>query len=141
MKESLVVLASVALAVGLLFSGSFTGTTDHMRKAQAQVAKPNIVFILADDQPESTLWYMPNVQSRLEDEGLAFTNAFNVYPLCCPSRAIIQRGQYAHNTDIFGNDPNRAVATRPSTSLTARNGLWRPEFTRRATIPGTSANT
>jgi hypothetical protein len=24
--------------------------------------------------------------------------------LCCPSRAIIQRGQYAHNTGIFGND-------------------------------------
>jgi len=26
-----------------------------------------------------------------------------VYPLCCPSRAIIQRGQYAHNTQVFGN--------------------------------------
>ena len=45
---------------------------------------------------------MPNVQS-LKAKGLTFTNAFNVYPLCCPSRAIIQRGQYAHNTQVFGN--------------------------------------
>lgn len=50
---------------------------------------------------------MPYVQSRLKGEGLTFTNAFNVYPLCCPSRSIIQRGQYAHNTGVFGNEPNR----------------------------------
>jgi len=78
-----------------------------MSKAQAQVARPNIIFILTDDQPQSTLSYMPNVQNRLKDKGRTFTNAFNVYPLCCPSRAIIQRGQYAHNTGVFGNEPNK----------------------------------
>jgi N-acetylglucosamine-6-sulfatase len=108
MKKIGVVLASVALAVGLLFFGAYTATTDDARKAQAQTApaKPNIIFILTDDQPESTLRYMPNVQSRLKGEGRNFNNAFNVYPLCCPSRAIIQRGQYAHNTGVFGNEPN-----------------------------------
>ena len=106
MRKFVVVLASVALAIGLLFSGSYTGTTDDMSKAQALTAKPNIVFILTDDQPQSTLSYMPNVQSRLKGKGRTFTNAFNVYPLCCPSRAIIQRGQYAHNTGVFGNDPS-----------------------------------
>src|SRR5215210_7895510 len=103
-----VVLASAALAVGMLFSGFYTDITDDMSQAQAQTvaAKPNIVFILTDDQPQSTLSYMPNVQSRLKDKGRTFSNAFNVYPLCCPSRAIIQRGQYAHNTGIFGNEPS-----------------------------------
>ena len=77
--------------------------------AQARVAveEPNIIFILTDDQPKSTLSYMPNVRRRLKSEGRTFANAFNVYPLCCPSRAIIQRGQYAHNTGVFGNEPKR----------------------------------
>ena len=101
-----VVLASMALAVGLLLSGFYAGTTNDMSKAQAQTAKPNIIFILTDDQPQSTLSYMPNVQSRLKGKGRTFSNALNVYPLCCPSRAIIQRGQYAHNTGIFGNEPS-----------------------------------
>ena len=79
--------------------------TEDMSKAQeAMTAKPNIIFILTYDQPENTLSYMPNIQSRPKDRGRTFTNAFNVYPLCCPSRAIIERDQYAHNTGIFGND-------------------------------------
>jgi arylsulfatase A-like enzyme len=27
----------------------------------------------------------------------------STFPLCCPGRATIQRGQYAHNTEIYGN--------------------------------------
>jgi N-acetylglucosamine-6-sulfatase len=69
---------------------------------QAQ-ARPNILFVMTDDQAESTLSHMPNVQSLMKQKGRTFTNAFNAYPYCCPSRAIIQRGQYAHNTSIFGN--------------------------------------
>jgi N-acetylglucosamine-6-sulfatase len=107
MRKIVFVLASVALAVGLLFSGSYTDTTDDLSqpRVQTSTANPNIIFILTDDQPQSTLSYMPNVQSRLKGQGRTFTNAFNVYPLCCPSRAIIQRGQYAHNTGVFGNQP------------------------------------
>ena len=91
----------VALALGLF---SLAGCAAQAQETPSE--RPNIVFILTDDQPKSTLRYMPNVQSRLKVEGRTFANAFNVYPLCCPSRAIIQRGQYAHNTGIFGNEPN-----------------------------------
>jgi N-acetylglucosamine-6-sulfatase len=84
----------VAIAVVLLVVGC---------AAQAQT-KPNILFILTDDQAESTLAYMPNVQNLIQQKGHAFSNAFNAYPLCCPSRATIQRGQYAHNTSVFGNE-------------------------------------
>ena len=75
-------------------------------KAGAQSApRPNILFVLTDDQAESTLSRMPNVQNLIKAKGRTFNNAFNAYPLCCPSRAIIQRGQYAHNTGVFGNGP------------------------------------
>jgi hypothetical protein len=41
-----------------------------MSKAQeAMTAKPNIIFILTYDQPESTLSYMPNIQSRPSEGG------------------------------------------------------------------------
>ena len=106
MRKIGVVLASAALAVGALFLGSYVAPAASMRKAKALTApvRPNIIFILTDDQPQSTLSYMPNVQSRLKGEGRAFAHAFNLYPLCAPSRAIIQRGQYAHNTGVFGNE-------------------------------------
>ena len=33
----------------------------------------------------------------------SFRNAYATFPLCCPSRASILRGQYAHNTGVFTN--------------------------------------
>jgi len=88
----------VLLALGL--SGSMpTG-------AQKLTAKPNIVFILADDMRKDDLKYMPKMRSVLKDKGMIFHNAFVSTPLCCPSRATIMRGQYAHNSgvwNIFGS--------------------------------------
>jgi arylsulfatase A-like enzyme len=86
---------------------STNGLLKEKQGAEAQTtSRPNIVFIMPDDQAESTLRFMPNVQGLLKAKGRTFTNAFNVYPLCCPSRATIQRGQYAHNTQVFGNGQN-----------------------------------
>src|SRR5215204_918331 len=87
--------------LGLVLPGNELLTKNQQADAQS-APHPNIIFVMTDDQAESTLSHMPNVQS-LKAKGLTFTNAFNVYPLCCPSRAIIQRGQYAHNTQVFGN--------------------------------------
>jgi N-acetylglucosamine-6-sulfatase len=46
---------------------------------------------------------MPNVQTLLAAEGLTFTNAFVTTSLCCPSRASILRGQYAHSHGVLNN--------------------------------------
>jgi N-acetylglucosamine-6-sulfatase len=73
--------------------------------AGGQPARPNILFILTDDQDVETLRFMPRVQRLLAAEGLTFVNAFAAQPLCCPSRASILRGQYPHNTEILGNAP------------------------------------
>jgi N-acetylglucosamine-6-sulfatase len=94
----------VSSVTGLLLA-SVVVLLEEEQRIQAQT-RPNIVFILTDDQHESTLRYMPNVQNLLRGQGRTFNNATTVYPLCCPSRATIQRGQYAHNTGIFGNEPD-----------------------------------
>lgn len=74
-------------------------------QSTAQPARPNILFIITDDQDVGTLRFMPRVQALLAAEGLTFPNTFAVQPLCCPSRASILRGQYPHNTQIVHNAP------------------------------------
>jgi N-acetylglucosamine-6-sulfatase len=115
MRKIIVVLAPVALAVGLLYFGSYARATDDMGKAQAQTvtAQPNIVFILTDDMRKDDLMYMPKTHSLLREQGMGFRNAFVSNALCCPSRATIMRGQYSHNTGVWCNSPTDS----PSTTL------------------------
>jgi N-acetylglucosamine-6-sulfatase len=67
---------------------------------------PNVILVLADDLDARLLEEhsadYPNLR-ELAVEGTTFENAFVTNPLCCPSRATILRGQYAHNHRIVGN--------------------------------------
>ncbi|HYM64206.1 MAG TPA: sulfatase-like hydrolase/transferase [Gaiellaceae bacterium] len=69
----------------------------------AAATRPNIVFVLTDDQRFDTLGVMPTVQRALVGRGVTFTNAFVVNALCCPSRASILTGRYSHGTKVYGN--------------------------------------
>jgi arylsulfatase A-like enzyme len=65
--------------------------------------RPNIIFIMTDDQPVQTVAYMPTVKNVLMAEGVNFENGFLTTPLCCPSRASILTGEYVHNHKVFTN--------------------------------------
>src|SRR5215208_3545620 len=118
MRKIGTVLASAALALGLLFLGSYVGPAGSMRKAKAQSApvQPNIVFILTDDMRKDDLKYMPKTTALLQSTSMTFENAFVSNALCCPSRSTIMRGQYSHNTGVWSN------STTDSSSTTA--GGW-----------------
>jgi N-acetylglucosamine-6-sulfatase len=64
---------------------------------------PNILFVLTDDLDLEGAEYMPQVKSFLVDGGTSFSNYFVNISLCCPSRATMLRGQYAHNTGVYTN--------------------------------------
>ena len=64
---------------------------------------PNIVFVLTDDLDNVEVDYMPQVKSFMADGGVSFSNYFVNISLCCPSRATMLRGQYAHNTGVYTN--------------------------------------
>jgi N-acetylglucosamine-6-sulfatase len=99
MKKIVLPLASLAMVVMLSL-----GVSGSMPKgAQALSAKPNIVFILADDMRKDDLKYMPKTRNLLKAKGMSFQNAFVSNPQCCPSRATIMRGQYSHNTHVWTN--------------------------------------
>src|SRR5215211_7493588 len=79
-------------------------------------AKPNIVVLETDDQTLASMWVMPKTQQLVGDEGVTFTRAFVNYSLCCPSRATLFTGQYAHNHGVLGNGPPAGGYTRLDTT-------------------------
>jgi arylsulfatase A-like enzyme len=99
MRRTVLLLASAALAV--LFISAITGGPPTA--VQTTPVKPNFVFILTDDMRKDDLKYMPKTRALLGTQGMQFEDAFVSNPLCCPSRATIMRGQYAHNTGVWGN--------------------------------------
>ena len=80
-------------------------------QTQRVTAKPNIVFILADDMRRDDTRYMPKTRSLLRQRGMGFRNAFVSHPLCAPSRATIMRGQYSHNTGVWSNSSTDSSST------------------------------
>lgn len=69
---------------------------------------PNVIIILTDDMDNSLMPYMEKTNRLIGEQGATFGNYFITTPLCCPSRASMLRGQYAHNTDILENSPGFA---------------------------------
>ncbi|TDB62747.1 sulfatase [Arundinibacter roseus] len=66
----------------------------------AQTAKPNIIFILADDLAQADLGCYGNPYNetpnldKLAKSGIKFTQSYAACPVCSPSRAAIMTGKY-----------------------------------------------
>jgi arylsulfatase A-like enzyme len=69
----------------------------------AQQSRPNIVMIMLDDMREDDLAYMPLTQELIGQQGVTFANSLAPYPLCCPARASVLTGQYAHNHRVWSH--------------------------------------
>jgi N-acetylglucosamine-6-sulfatase len=69
----------------------------------AAEAKPNIVVLMTDDQTLASMSVMPKTVDLLGNHGTTFTRSFASYALCCPSRATLFTGQYAHNHGVLSN--------------------------------------
>lgn len=64
---------------------------------------PNVVIVLVDDARVDDLTTMPKVRSLIGDRGATFARAVSPLPLCCPARATLLTGQYAHNHGVLDN--------------------------------------
>ena len=78
--------------------------------ASAPPAKPNIVYVLADQWRASATGYAgdPNVKTpnldKLAKEALNFRNTVSVCAVCTPHRAALMTGRYPTSTGMFLND-------------------------------------
>jgi arylsulfatase A-like enzyme len=101
---AVLVVAAAVLATTKIADGGGAGSSSH-RYVVATTKRTNVVLILTDDQRWDTLWSMPNVQKLLVHHGVTFANSFVSDSLCCPSRATILTGNYAHTTRVYDNHP------------------------------------
>lgn len=93
-------LTHAALACALVLAGCTGGAG---REQEEPPPRPNILVILTDDQRIGTLDVLPVTRRIFAEGGTTFTNAFATTPQCCPSRASILSGQYAHNHGVEDN--------------------------------------
>ncbi len=77
----------------------------------AAPVRPNVVFIISDDQAWNDYGFMghPHIATpaldRLAAQSLVFERGYTPVPLCRPSLASIATGLYPHQHGVTGNDP------------------------------------
>jgi len=91
--------------VTLLFGASSPAAASLPVAPAAPNTAPNIILILTDDQDgqPDMMNAMPNLQALIAAQGMRFDSFFAPVPLCCPARAILLLGQYAHNSQMLHN--------------------------------------
>lgn len=95
--------AALAAPIALAFSQAHPGGTASASAATAP--RPNIILIQTDDQTngEFTRQVMPKTKRLLADHGTTFGRYMVTTAECCPSRASLLTGQYAHNHGVTSN--------------------------------------
>ncbi len=94
--------AATAVAALCLIAGVAAGGPG----ASAQGAeRPNFIVIMADDLGPEMMAALPSVRKLVGSRGATFESALASYPLCCPARATLLTGQFAHNHGAKGNNP------------------------------------
>ncbi len=91
--------------------------------ALVTATKPNIVFILTDDQDKhmDSLSYMKSVQKNLVQGGTSYEKHYCTTALCCPSRVSILTGKLAHNTNVTTLGPPYGMWLLPDPFLYSRS--------------------
>lgn len=103
---------STAIALALVW-----GSTGAVARGEPAPEPPNILIILTDDQRAGSYRTMRQMKAWFGHEGTRYEQAFASTPLCCPSRASILSGRYAHNHGVktnSGGDTLDHSATLPS---------------------------
>ena len=107
--KNLNTLLAVILLI-LLNAGCKPGVTEEIQTVDGK--RPNIIFILTDDQRWDALScagnpiiQTPNMD-KLAGRGLHFKNAFVTTPICAASRATLFTGLYERTHDFTFGKPN-----------------------------------
>ncbi|MDP6045987.1 MAG: sulfatase-like hydrolase/transferase, partial [Phycisphaerae bacterium] len=129
-------LKTLSIGAGAVALGQFARAEKPVKKT----AKPNILFIMADDHTSqaigvygsrlATLNPTPNIDA-LAKNGMRFDNVFCNNSICTPSRASIITGQYSQANgvlDLGGNIPSERqylpIEMKKAGYQTAMVGKW-----------------
>jgi len=117
-------------------------------RLRAASRKPNIVFVFADQMRRHVLGCYGNEQvstpnfDRLAADGVRFTDAISVYPVCSPFRAMLMTGRYPMANGTVCNDtavknglPTIAKVCKAHGYATGYIGKWHLEWSREPFVP------
>ena len=112
--------ATINIMKHLLATALLLAPLAALRAAEVKADRPNIVFVLTDDQrwdaagfaSGGAVW-SPGLD-KLRSRGMRFTRAYAAYALCSPSRAAILSSQYGSRNGVNTLD---AALTRPQDSF------------------------
>jgi uncharacterized sulfatase len=89
----------------------FFWVLDAEATQKSEIGKPNVIFILSDDQSWNDYGFMghphletPNLD-QLAGEGFLYERGYTTAAICRPSLASIVTGLYPHQTGVRGNRP------------------------------------
>ncbi len=120
-KKILFVIISI-IAAGCTNNISSVNNSDSSDDLNASSAKPNVLFIIADDvgvaeipgyNVGATKPVMPNVQSLVSD-GVSFDSVW-AYPICSPTRASILTGKESYRTGVTDATVNNELNENENT--------------------------
>lgn len=109
MKRVGEILLKTTLAVSLLLAVSPAAS---VVREDPLSQRPNILFVLTDDLDTESVGHMPKLEKLVASRGTTFDDAFVTTPQCCPSRASILTGKYAHNHGVISNEPPEGGAPK-----------------------------
>jgi arylsulfatase len=97
------------LQSSLWLAGTLAAERTEMRAEKQPDRKPNILFLMTDQQRADTIAalgnphiYTPNYD-RLVRRGIAFTQAYSPCPVCVPARYVIRTGCLPPATGVYNN--------------------------------------
>lgn len=88
-----------------------TGGVEVQPSPSEDPERPNVLVVVTDDMRPDGLNAMPFTVRWLVEGGRTHTNAYATTPLCCPSRASIFTGRYAHNHGVLKNHDSHDLDT------------------------------
>lgn len=118
--KTLALMFAAALAAGVALT-----------HAAEKSARPNIVFIISDDQAWGDYGFMghPKIATphldQLAAESLTFQRGYTTVPVCRPSLATIVTGLYPHQHGVTGNDP-----VLPAKDVKPQKARGNPKYSR-----------
>jgi len=119
MKRRNFLVAAAATATGCV--GATQQKDAALRAPRRPAAKPNVVFILADDlgYNELACYGQTRIRTphldRLAAEGMRFTDHYSGSPVCAPSRCTLMTGYHTGHAQVRGNLGRPRVGQLPIT--------------------------
>jgi arylsulfatase A-like enzyme len=121
------------LALALLVFAGFMGVGPASDAVAAEgsayrTRHPSVLLILPDQWRGQDLGCMGNSEvrtphlDRLASQGILFRKTFANTPVCCPARAILLTGKYAHKNGMVANDLRLRESETTIAELLAGNG-------------------